>query len=191
MRGEGQRVPTDGSGRGSARQVIRLARAPGTASRGGVRGVRVERERHRVLRSRLRRVAVPAARSTASSGSPSFGAPGDEAVEGATVQPYVIRQGDFLLKLGFELGFDADTVWQDPSNADLRALRPDPNILFPGDVLYVSDPPTQPTAGASLTPGSTNTFVSDTPTATGRKTFQRTRRHGDEVHRGHLRLRHR
>jgi LysM repeat protein len=80
------------------------------------------------------------------------------------VQPYVVRQGDYLLKLASQFGFDADTVWGDPENQQLNTLRTDPNILFPGDVLQIPDPvAADPT---SLTPGSTNNFVSTPPTAT-------------------------
>ncbi len=57
------------------------------------------------------------------------------------MQPYVIRQGDFLLKLAHKFGFDADSVWSDPSNSALRTLRSDPNILSPGDILYIPTPP--------------------------------------------------
>jgi hypothetical protein len=78
------------------------------------------------------------------------------------VQPYVIRQGDYLLKVAYENGFDADTVWGSSKNADLRMLRRDPNILAPGDVLYVPDPPDPPKSTA-LSTGSTNSFVSPAP----------------------------
>jgi hypothetical protein len=87
------------------------------------------------------------------------------------MQPYVIKQGDYLAALAHQLGFDADTVWNDPSNAQLQQLRPNPNILFPGDVLQIPDPPAQPVAGTSLTPGSSNSFVSDAPTVTISVTF--------------------
>jgi hypothetical protein len=78
------------------------------------------------------------------------------------MQPLVIRQGDYLAKLADQLGFDADAVWGDDSNAQLRLLRPNPNILFAGDVLYVPDPAKAPPA-QSLTPGSTNSFVTNAP----------------------------
>jgi N-acetylmuramoyl-L-alanine amidase len=68
--------------------------------------------------------------------------------------------------LAQKFGFDADTVWQDPKNADLRAIRPSPNILFPSDVLYIPDPPARPQM-TTLTPGTTNNFVApDAPTMT-------------------------
>jgi hypothetical protein len=79
------------------------------------------------------------------------------------MQPYVIRRGDFLLKIAYKLGFDADTVWNDPLNDDLRKLRPDPNFLLAGDLMYVpdqteNDPPTH-----DLAAGSTTTFVTPPP----------------------------
>ncbi len=56
------------------------------------------------------------------------------------MQPYVIRQGDHLAHLAHKFGFDPQAVWQDGSNDELREARPDPNILCPGDVLYIPDP---------------------------------------------------
>jgi hypothetical protein len=40
----------------------------------------------------------------------------------APLQPYVIKQGDHLALLAYKFGFDADTVWNDPKNAQLRQL---------------------------------------------------------------------
>jgi hypothetical protein len=77
------------------------------------------------------------------------------------VRPYVVKQGDYLAKLAFQLGFDADQVWNDPKNADLKAKRPDPNLLWPTDVLYIPDPVDAPLT--NLTPGTTNSFVTDAP----------------------------
>jgi hypothetical protein len=80
------------------------------------------------------------------------------------MQPYVIKQGDYLAKLAYQFGFDAETVWMDGKNSDLRALRFNPNILFPGDVLYIPDSPAQAPAGPTLAVGQTNKFTSDIPT---------------------------
>jgi hypothetical protein len=82
------------------------------------------------------------------------------------MRPYVICKGDHLAMLAYQFGFDANTVWGDPANASLRQLRPDPDILFAGDVLYIPDPPPGPPPSQGLTPGSTNTFVSSPPTVT-------------------------
>ncbi len=81
------------------------------------------------------------------------------------MMPYVIKQGDYLAKLAHRFGFDADTMWNDPKNATLRQLRPNPNILLPGDVLYVPDQ-NKATAMTPLATGTTNTFVSNAPTVT-------------------------
>jgi hypothetical protein len=83
------------------------------------------------------------------------------------LQPYVIRQGDYLLNLAYQFGFDADTVWNDPQNAQLRQdghLSQDPNILNPTDMLYIPDQ--KPPAMTTLTPGTTNSFVANTLTTT-------------------------
>jgi hypothetical protein len=55
------------------------------------------------------------------------------------IRSYVVKQGDYLTKLAFTMGFTAADVWSDPKNADLKAARPDPDILAPGDVLYIPD----------------------------------------------------
>jgi hypothetical protein len=57
------------------------------------------------------------------------------------MKPYVIKQGDYLKKLAHMLSFDADKVWNDSKNSDLKEKRKDPAILLPGDILYVPDEP--------------------------------------------------
>jgi hypothetical protein len=57
------------------------------------------------------------------------------------MKPYVIKQGDFLKKIAFDLGFDAGEVWNDASNADLKAKRQTGDVLLPGDILYVPEKP--------------------------------------------------
>jgi hypothetical protein len=75
--------------------------------------------------------------------------------------PYVVRRGDYLLKIALRMGFDADTVWNDPKNADLRAARPNNRLLCVGDVLYVPEKP--PRAWQSLSVGSSNKFKATVP----------------------------
>lgn len=55
------------------------------------------------------------------------------------MKPYVISQGDYLTQLAERLRFDPVEVWAHPKNAQLRQLRPSPEILCPGDVLWVPD----------------------------------------------------
>ncbi len=73
------------------------------------------------------------------------------------MEPYVVRQGDHLAKLAYQFNFDANIVWNDPKNANLRQVRPNSNILSPGDVLYIPDQ--VPPALQNLAVGTTNTFV--------------------------------
>jgi N-acetylmuramoyl-L-alanine amidase len=53
---------------------------------------------------------------------------------------YTVQQGDHVTRLAERFGFrDYSTIWMDSNNDDLRAQRPDPNVLYPGDVLYIPD----------------------------------------------------
>jgi hypothetical protein len=58
------------------------------------------------------------------------------------MKPYVIKPGDHLKKIAFALGFDADAVWNDDSNSDLKDKRTTGDVLLPGDILYVPEEPT-------------------------------------------------
>src|SRR5580692_10180723 len=83
---------------------------------------------------------------------------------GGHLEPYVIRRGDYLLSVAHKFGFDADTVWSDPANAKLRQLRPNQNLLYAGDILYIPNP--KAPVMKTLEVGATNTFTSDPPTVT-------------------------
>jgi hypothetical protein len=52
-------------------------------------------------------------------------------------EPYVIRPGDYLTAIAYFRRVDVAAIWKDPSNATLRDLRDNPEMLAPGDVLYV------------------------------------------------------
>ncbi len=53
---------------------------------------------------------------------------------------YTIRQGDCLANITKRFGFSSyRTIWDDPKNSDLRERRPNPNVLCPGDDIYIPD----------------------------------------------------
>ena len=54
---------------------------------------------------------------------------------------YTVQQGDCVGSLAHELGFYWQTLWDHPSTSELKQLRRDPNVLQPGDVLFI--PPRQ------------------------------------------------
>jgi N-acetylmuramoyl-L-alanine amidase len=55
-------------------------------------------------------------------------------------QQYKVRQGDCISSIGFRFGVLPDKLWDHPDNAKLRELRKDPNVLQPGDALFIPDP---------------------------------------------------
>lgn len=56
------------------------------------------------------------------------------------MRPYVVKQGDYLTRLAYEMGFEAEEVWTHTLNDELRGRRAHGDILLPGDVLYVPEP---------------------------------------------------
>jgi len=53
---------------------------------------------------------------------------------------YIVKAGDCLSSITEQFGFhDWHTIYDHPNNADFRAKRPDPNIIYPGDELFIPD----------------------------------------------------
>lgn len=76
------------------------------------------------------------------------------------LRPYVVRPGDYLAKLAHVYGFDADEVWNDPKNDEIRAIRKDHGILAPGDVIFL---PVKPRDGLPIEKGTTNRYTVTIP----------------------------
>jgi len=53
---------------------------------------------------------------------------------------HVVTQGECLSSIAKSYGFpDFRTIYDDPANADFKKLRPNPNLIYPGDVLVIPD----------------------------------------------------
>jgi Putative peptidoglycan binding domain len=53
---------------------------------------------------------------------------------------YTVLQGDHISKIAKAFGFsDYQTIWNDPHNAELKQTRQNPNVLLPGDSIYIPD----------------------------------------------------
>ena len=53
---------------------------------------------------------------------------------------YTVQQGDCLSSIAQNFGFpDYATIYRDPENAAFRKKRPNPNVICPGDILYIPD----------------------------------------------------
>jgi len=50
---------------------------------------------------------------------------------------YVVKQGDCLSSIAIQYGLHPDTIWKDPANSAIQQERPDPNVLSPGDHIYI------------------------------------------------------
>ena len=63
---------------------------------------------------------------------------------------HVVEQGEFLSSIANQYGFtDYNVIWNDPNNADLKQSRVNPNVLQPGDNVYIPDKQPKDESGAT------------------------------------------
>jgi N-acetylmuramoyl-L-alanine amidase len=54
---------------------------------------------------------------------------------------HVVQRHDCLVSIARHFGFvDYRDIYEDALNEDFRLQRPDPNVIFPGDVIMIPDP---------------------------------------------------
>jgi hypothetical protein len=52
---------------------------------------------------------------------------------------YTVKQGDCIASIAFQFRMPPTTIWNHSKNSDLKNTRPDPYVLFPGDVVFVPE----------------------------------------------------
>jgi len=63
---------------------------------------------------------------------------------------YTVQQGDHLSKIAKDNGFiDYTVIWDHPNNSDLKKLRQNPNVLLPGDEIFIPDAEQKQESGAT------------------------------------------
>jgi N-acetylmuramoyl-L-alanine amidase len=64
----------------------------------------------------------------------------DNDQENGSSNDYIVQQGDYISKLANERGLsDFATIWDHPANQELKKQRTTPNVLNPGDKLFIPD----------------------------------------------------
>ena len=62
---------------------------------------------------------------------------------------YIVKDGDCTESIAFERGLFWKKVWDHSKNFNLREKRKDPNVLFPGDVVFVPEKEEKQEPGAT------------------------------------------
>jgi hypothetical protein len=94
------------------------------------------------------------------------------------MKPYVVKQGDYLDKIAHAVGCEPDEIWSDSKNSEIKQKR-DPNLLAPGDILYVPDSKKQ---WLSLKMGTSNVYIAKVPRTKVRLVFKELLNEPYEIH---------
>jgi len=50
-----------------------------------------------------------------------------------------VHQGECLASISLKYGFNPETIWNDPANAQLKQSRPNLHVLYPGDQIVIPE----------------------------------------------------
>ena len=71
---------------------------------------------------------------------------------------HTVKKGDCLSSIAKQYGFrDYKVIYDDPNNKDFKKARPDPNVIYEGDELFIPDPK-QSTKEVSVPTGQKHKF---------------------------------
>jgi hypothetical protein len=59
--------------------------------------------------------------------------------EGSLMPTYTANQGDSIPSIAKDQGFFWKTIWNHGNNASLKSKRKNPNVLFPGDEVFIPE----------------------------------------------------
>lgn len=77
------------------------------------------------------------------------------------MKTHVVIAGECMATLAARYGFaDVAAIYDHPDNAELKQQRPDPHLLFPGDVVHIPD---REDRGETVPLGASHTFVVQVP----------------------------
>jgi len=79
--------------------------------------------------------------------------PGGETISSGSQGPagknYVVKQGDCMESIAFKNGLFWKTIWNHSNNQQLRSVRKSPNVLSPGDKVFVPEKRMKEESGAT------------------------------------------
>lgn len=62
---------------------------------------------------------------------------------------YAVKQGDCMESIAQKFGLFWEKIWNHPKNVKLNEQRKDPNVLYPGDVVFVPEKEDKEESGAT------------------------------------------
>jgi N-acetylmuramoyl-L-alanine amidase len=82
----------------------------------------------------------------------------------STWLPHVVRRGECLSDLAYRRATSPELVWTHPKNAELKAARPNPEVLAPGDLIWLPQEPAR--SAFDVWPGATVNAFATIPSRT-------------------------